>query len=118
MDYYSLCTVVETPEFIRQTRKYLLEVERDELIGYLAADPLAGVLLKGSGGLRKIRWAYDRRGKSGGLRVIYLYYSYRRPVYALTAYAKSDKDALSTSELQKLNELCHRLKKSCGAYDV
>ena len=55
MDYFSLYTVIETPEFIRQTRKYLLEFEREELINYLAADPLSGVLLRGASGVRKIR---------------------------------------------------------------
>jgi hypothetical protein len=51
-----LVTLVETPEFIRRTEKLLYESEREALIGYLAANPTAGDLIPGSGGVRKLRW--------------------------------------------------------------
>ncbi len=118
MDDFFCHTVVETPEFIRQIQKYLLEIERDALIAYLAAHPLAGVIVKGAGGIRKIRWAYDQRGKRGGLRVMYWYDSNQKLVYALTAYTKSDKDLLSPSELRQLSALCRQLEKDQGGNNV
>ena len=49
-------TVVETPEFLSATRKLLTEEERAVLVDYLAHNPAAGVLVPGTGGVRKLRW--------------------------------------------------------------
>lgn len=115
MDYiYQYRTVVETPEFIKQTRKYLLEIERDALICFLAVAPETGSILRGSGGIRKMRWAYDGHGRRGGLRVIYFYHSDRLPVFAITAFVKGQKATLSDNELQKLATLCRRLTARYG----
>ena len=52
----SLITVVETAEFLKFEKDYLTEEERNALINYLAENPKDGVLIQGTGGLRKIRW--------------------------------------------------------------
>jgi hypothetical protein len=70
-----LVTVVETPEFIRRTEIFMRESQRDELIGYLAANPIAGDLIPGSGGIRKLRWRLEGRGKSGGARIIHFFHN-------------------------------------------
>jgi len=61
-----LClTVVELPEFIRRSERLLGDDERLELIEFLAKNPSAGILIKNTGGIRKIRWA--RRGAVRGV---------------------------------------------------
>jgi hypothetical protein len=57
-------SVVETPEFLSATRKLLIEEERTVLVDYLAYNPAAGDVVPGTGGVRKLRWALEGRGKS------------------------------------------------------
>ncbi len=72
---YDLITVAETEPFQRKARRLLSEDEKTELITYLSAFPHAGVLVQGTGGIRKLRWARRGRGKSGGVRVIYYFHN-------------------------------------------
>lgn len=81
----SMQTVAETPTFVRQTEKLFSEQEKRELIGFLAANPLAGDEIPGSGGVRKVRFAASGRGKRGGARVIHYYHEKTMPLYALLA---------------------------------
>jgi hypothetical protein len=101
-------TVVETPEFLSATRKLLTEAERAGLVDFLAHNPLAGDLVPGTGGVRKLRWRLEGRGKRGGARVIYFYHSAGIPLFALTAYAKNERADLSQkdrSDFQRLTKL-------------
>jgi hypothetical protein len=84
-------TVVETPEFLSATRKLLTEEERAVLVDYLAHNPAASELVPGTGGVRKLRWRLEGRGKRGGARVIYFYHSAQVPLFSLTAYAKNER---------------------------
>ncbi|MCW8309324.1 type II toxin-antitoxin system RelE/ParE family toxin [Acidiphilium sp. PA] len=84
-------SVVETPEFLAATRRIMDEEERGLLGDYLACNPSAGDLIPGTGGVRKLRWALEGRGKRGGARVVYYYHSDAMPIFALTAYAKSER---------------------------
>jgi putative transcriptional regulator len=54
----------------------------------LAYNPVGGDLVPGTGGVRKLRWRLEGRGKRGGVRVIYFYHSADIPLFALTAYAE------------------------------
>jgi hypothetical protein len=76
-------TVVETRHFIGRVEKLLSELERHELIDFIAADPLKGDVVIGTGGLRKARFGRGARGKSGGVRVIYYYYNADHPIFLL-----------------------------------
>ena len=53
--------------------------------------PVAGDLIPGTGGVRKLRWGLDGRGKRGGARVIYFHHGAAMPLFALTAYAKNER---------------------------
>ena len=64
-------TFVETPLFTRLVGDYLDDDEYRALQRALAAHPEAGAVIPGSGGVRKIRWGAESRGKRGGVRVIY-----------------------------------------------
>jgi len=63
-------TVVETSTFRNKARQLLTEEETRELIVFLARNPKAGDIMQGTGGIRKVRWAREHYGKSGGYRVI------------------------------------------------
>jgi mRNA-degrading endonuclease RelE of RelBE toxin-antitoxin system len=95
-------TVVETPEFLAATQKLLNCNERDKLIDFLAHNPKAGDLIPGAGGVRKLRWMLQGRGKRGGARVIYYFHSERIPLFALSLYAKNQKADLSSDEIDRL----------------
>lgn len=107
-------TVVELPEFIRRSRKLLPEDEIRELINYLAVHPTAGVILQGTGGIRKLRWKREGIGKSGGVRVIYYFHNDKYPLFLLTVFGKSEKENLSQAERNELAKLTHILIKSYG----
>jgi hypothetical protein len=68
-------------EFIAATRKLMDDAERAEFVGYLAYNPSVGVVIPGSGGVRKLRWGLEGRGKRGGARVIYYYHDMEMPLY-------------------------------------
>ena len=91
-------TVVETAEFLSLTRKMLDDEERENLAEFLAYHPAAGDVIAGTGGVRKLRWSLEGRGKSGGARIIYYYHDGRIPLYLLSAYAKSSRANLSHAE--------------------
>ncbi len=63
--------IIETPIFTRLTNEMMTDDEYRELQEALVNRPESGDLIKKSGGLRKVRWKLQGRGKSGGIRVIY-----------------------------------------------
>ena len=98
-------TVVETPEFLSATRKLMDESERMLPVDYLAYHPAAGDLIPGTGGVRKLRWALEGRGKRGGARVIYFHHNADMPLFALTAYAKNERADLSQQDRNDFKRL-------------
>ena len=100
-----LLTVAELPEYLRAAGKLLTEADRRAIVDHLAATPNAGDLIEGTGGVRKLRWARDGRGKSGGVRVIYYFHSAAIPLYLLTMFAKSERANLTKAERNELADL-------------
>ena len=98
-------TVVETPEFISRAKRLLMEGEREALIGYLAYNPTAGDVVPGAGGVRKLRWRLEGRGKRGGARVIYFFHGASVPLFLLTAFAKNERLDLSQEERNSFRRL-------------
>ena len=82
-------SVVETPEFLSATRKLMSDEERVLLVDYLAYNPTSGDIVPGTGGMRKLRWGLEGRGKRGGARVIYFHHNAEMPLFALAAFAKN-----------------------------
>ena len=68
-------------------------------------DPERGDLIKGGGGIRKLRSATKNSGKSGGVRVIYYWIKNNHQIYMLVVYPKSKKDDLTDKETAILREL-------------
>ena len=98
-------SVVETPEFLAATRRIMAEEERGLLVDYLAYNPASGDVIPGTGGVRKLRWALEGRGKRGGARVIYYYHSEAMPLFALTAYAKNERANLTQADRNDFRRL-------------
>ena len=97
---------VETPIFTKRIQEYLTDEDYSCLQRMLAENPAAGAIIKGSGGLRKIRWAGSGRGKRGGLRVIYYWWVPNDRITLLLAYPKNEQDDLTAKQLKLLkNEL-------------
>ena len=67
--------------------------------------PEAGDLIKGSKGLRKVRWTLEGRGKRGGVRVIYYWARSDYQIFMLYAYAKNAQEDLTKEQLSVLKKL-------------
>lgn len=109
-----MVTVAETREFIRRIDGLMDQTDKDALLFYLACHPEAGSLIRGTGGLRKLRWNAGGKGKRGGARVIYYFHSEKMPLYLLTAYGKSEKSDLSAVHRRELSKLTDMLRKCNG----
>ena len=96
---------IESPVFTRQLRELLTDESYAELQWYLAAQPNAGDVIQGTGGLRKVRWNVYGRGKRGGARVIYFHASGVQQMRMLLIYRKGVKDNLTAGEKRTLREL-------------
>lgn len=107
-------TIVELPEYKKQVRKHLTESDSELLINYLAEQPKAGDLMQGTGGIRKLRWAKNGGGKSGGVRVIYYFYNESMPLFLLSLFGKNEKANLSHSERNLLAKFTLKLVKNYG----
>ena len=103
-------TIVELPEYLKRVEKLLNQNERDKLTYYLSIRPKAGVLIQGTGGIRKLRWAPRGKGKSGGVRVIYFFYNEEMPLFLLTIFSKSEMTDLTKTEKNELAKLTKVLK--------
>ena len=95
----------ETSVFTRQINELLTDDELSALEWALMADPARGDLIRGSGGLRKLRWAGSGRGKRGGLRIIYYWHVPGASILFLLAYAKNDQEDLSPAQLKLLKTI-------------
>ena len=101
---------VESPLFSRLLADYLTDDQYRQLQSHLVANPDAGDVIKGSGGVRKVRWRGSGKGKSGGLRVIYYWALAAEQIFMLTLYAKSEKADLSASDLRKVVKLVEEME--------
>jgi hypothetical protein len=96
---------VETPVFTAEIRKQLSAEEYRQLQIALLLRPEQGPVIRGSGGLRKVRWGAKGSGKRGGLRVIYYWDPVAEWFYMLFVYAKNEQGDLTTAQLKTLRRL-------------
>ena len=107
-------SVVETPTFVSTTKKLMNDQERALLVDYLANNPTSGDVIPGTGGVRKLRWGLEGRGKRGGARVVYFYHGADMPLFALVAFAKNDRADLSQQERNDFRRLTALLVEAFG----
>ena len=96
---------IESSLFARTVYDYLSENDYLSFQQYLLEQPEAGDVVKGSGGVRKVRWARRGSGKSGGVRVCYYTRNAAGQIVLLVIYAKSVRDTISGAVLKQLKEL-------------
>ena len=95
---------VESPLFTKQVHDYLTDTEYRVFQKYLAANPDIGNVVRGSGGVRKVRWSRRGTGKSGGVRVLYFARTEAGQIWLLLIYAKSAVDSIPGHILKALKE--------------
>ncbi|MFA6018692.1 MAG: addiction module toxin RelE [Rhodospirillales bacterium] len=102
-----MLTLVEFPTFVREADELLTRKELDELRTLLATRPDAGVVIPGTGGIRKLRFGVEAKGKGkrGGARIIYYFHSPVIPLALLAIYAKNEKIDLSAGDKRELKKL-------------
>ena len=100
---------IETSIFTKQIKALATDDELRALQTEMIAQPEKGDLIQGTGGLRKIRMATGQQGKSGSARVIY-FLATAEMIYLVLAYAKSEKESLTSAEKAELKRLTTLLK--------
>ena len=97
-------TFVEAPTFTRLVGEYLSDGEYAALQAALSENPELGVVLPGSGGVRKVRWTARGRGKRGGVRVIYFVRNEAGVIWMLTIYAKNVAENIPVHLLRRIRK--------------
>lgn len=102
---------VELPSFRADWKA--MNLTDDDLIRLeqeLISNPAVGKLMQGTGGVRKMRFAFEHRGKSGSVRVIYVDFEVKEKLYLITAYQKNEKENLTKAERNELKKLVEILE--------
>ena len=76
----------------------------------LLADPKVGAVMRGTGGVRKMRFAFEQKGKSGSVRIIYVDFEVYEKIFLITAYPKNEKDNLTDSERNEIKQMIRALE--------
>ena len=97
-------TIIELPTFSADARSIWDEAERGEFCAWLAAHPLAGEVIPGSGGCRKVRWSRAGMGKRGGVRVIYYNQLDSGLIYLMVIYTKTVRGNIPAHLLKAIQE--------------
>ena len=100
----SMLEFIETPIYTATVSDYLDDAEQAALQWFLAQHPEAGAVVRGSGGLRKIRWRRLGSGKSAGVRVIYYARTGAGQIWLIMIYAKSGRDTVPGHVLKEMKK--------------
>ena len=104
-------TFIQTDEFVKQWA--LLGFNDDDLRRLelmIMRNPEVGPVMQGTGGLRKMRFAYEGRGKSGSTRVCYVDFLFYDTVYLITVFPKSKKANLNKAEKNEVKKMIAMLE--------
>ncbi|ODB85661.1 hypothetical protein A3194_12570 [Candidatus Thiodiazotropha endoloripes] len=100
--------IVETSVFTRLINELMSDDEYRDFQEVLVIRPDMGDLIRGSGGLRKVRWKLEGRGKSGGVRIIYYWVTADDQIRMLYAYPKGKQENLTQEQLALLRKIVER----------
>lgn len=106
-------TLIQTKEFSKNWDKLGFD-DKDlrKLEMELLSNPDAFPVIKGTGGLRKMRFSFENEGKRSGVRVCYVDFVVEETLYLITVYAKKDKDNLSFAERNEIKKMIDILKEN------
>lgn len=100
--------IIETPIFSRLIVALMNDDEYRVLQEDLIQRPGLGSIIRGTGGLRKLRWKLEGRGKRGGVRVIYYWQKDKDQLYMLYGYLKSEQQGLTAEQKKLLKHIVER----------
>ncbi|MGZ8217784.1 transcriptional regulator [Methylomagnum sp.] len=99
-----MLTVIETPIFQCMAAEIWSDSEREAFVSFISAEPMAGDVIPGSGGLRKVRWSRPGMGKRGGARVIYFTRLANGGVVLIAVYVKAKLENIPLEVLKAWKE--------------
>ena len=108
--YNARMVIIETAVFTRLIRDLMDDDNYRQLQAALVQQPDAGDLIPGSGGLRKVRWKLEGKGKRGGVRIIYYWMTADDQLWMLYGYAKASQEDLTKAQQKALREVVERWK--------
>jgi hypothetical protein len=88
--------------------------DRRRLENEIIVNPQVGAVMRGTSGLRKMRFAFEGKGKSGGSRVLYVDLVVYKRVYLITTYPKSQKENISPAEREMFKKIVEQTKRELG----
>lgn len=100
-----------THKFVEHSVTLFTDAERLALIDHVSANPEAGDVVAGTGGVRKLRWGMAGQGKRGGARALHLFLRHKDTLWLLDVYAKREKSDLSSNDVKRLRALVEEIKK-------
>lgn len=100
----TMITFVESPLFTKQVHDYLTDDEYRVFQTFLAVSPDSGDVVRGSGGVRKVRWNRRGTGKSGGVRILHFARSEAGEIWLLLIYGKSAVESIPGHILKAIKE--------------
>lgn len=109
---HAMLTVIESKRFSQDADALFSGEEVQELITFLALNPEAGDVIQATGGFRKLRWAAQGKGKRGGARIVYLFWTPGYPLLLVRAYAKSFKIDLTAEEKKAMRDYASSIKRA------
>jgi mRNA-degrading endonuclease RelE of RelBE toxin-antitoxin system len=104
MAYNTIMIFIETSIFTKEIQRLLPDESYRMLQSVLMLRPYAGSVIRGSGGLRKIRWNLPGSGKRGALRIIY-FWSPPDTIFMLFPYRKAEQEDLTPDQLKLLRKI-------------
>jgi hypothetical protein len=101
--------IIETAPFARRRDELFDDEQFREFEEHLVLNPVAGALIPGGAGLRKIRWSGSGRGKRGGVRVIYYFRSTTNRLFLIFGYRKNECEDLTQAQIRSLARIIEQL---------
>ena len=102
--------IIETSIFTRLIKELMGDDSYSEMQEALVQKPDVGDLIPDSGGLRKVRWKMEGKGKRGGARIIYYWQTTDDQLWMLYGYAKAETEDLTKDQLKPLRDIVERWK--------
>lgn len=108
-------TFIEVPIFTKRWKEIGLgDDELKSLQIMLLKNPYSGQIMEGTGGIRKVRFPLENRGKSGSVRVCYTDFAEYEVIYLITAFEKKEQENLTMEEKNAIKKLVKALKEEAA----